>query len=217
MAKHCNIVIDVVGSFCSSSICVVFLFCFFFFFCSLSRFYCLIQCGLIDRRMSTGSLGENNIVRGEHIGVVTATQDGTICTVDENSCKMFGYTNPLDLVGRNVSVLIPPPYKEQHDSYIKNFLTTGVKKIIGKERLVEGYHLEKGETQRDDLFLFFKKKKKKKKKKKTGKFPLMLNISTVMHGPSIQFVASMQPVSMNSVEMLVSKVFLFLLFFSFFF
>jgi hypothetical protein len=45
----------------------------------------------------------------------------------------------------------------------------------------------------------------------------MLNISTVMHGPSIQFVASMQPVSMNSVEMLVSKVFLFLLFFSFFF
>jgi hypothetical protein len=32
MAKHCNIVIDVVGSFCSSSICVVFLFCFFFFF-----------------------------------------------------------------------------------------------------------------------------------------------------------------------------------------
>ena len=101
--------------------------------------------------MSSGSLSDN-IVRGELIGVVTASQDGSICTVDENACKMFGYSDPEHLVGKNVSVLIPQPYKEQHDNYMQAFLRTGIKKIIGKERLVEGHHSEKGSGQKKEDF-----------------------------------------------------------------
>ena len=58
---------------------------------------------------------------------------GRINNVDENACRMFEYT-PDELIGKNVSVLVPPPYHEQHDSYMQNYLRTGIKRIIGQVR-----------------------------------------------------------------------------------
>lgn len=42
--------------------------------------------------------------------------------------------------GRNVSMLMPAHYAAQHDSYLHSYITTGVSKVIGKVRRLEGRH-----------------------------------------------------------------------------
>ena len=51
--------------------------------------------------------------------------------------RLFGYS-PEDVIGKNVSMLMPSPYREQHDGYIERYLTTGERRIIGIGRVVVG-------------------------------------------------------------------------------
>ncbi|MEM6665678.1 MAG: ATP-binding protein [Pseudomonadota bacterium] len=52
---------------------------------------------------------------------------------------MFGY-DAAEMVGENVKRLMPPAYSHRHDSFIQNYVDTGVKKIIGIGRDVTGQH-----------------------------------------------------------------------------
>ncbi len=51
--------------------------------------------------------------------------------------RLFGYA-AAEVAGRNVSMLMPSPYREQHDAYLARYLATGEKRIIGSSRVVIG-------------------------------------------------------------------------------
>ncbi len=62
--------------------------------------------------------------------IVSIDSQGIIVSINPATCQLFGYTEE-ELLGQNVSILMPSPYSEEHDQYIQNFLTTGHAKVIG--------------------------------------------------------------------------------------
>jgi two-component system CheB/CheR fusion protein len=62
--------------------------------------------------------------------IITIDATGSIQSVNQATERMFGYTT-AELVGRNVKMLMPSPYREEHDRYLESYRKTGVKKIIG--------------------------------------------------------------------------------------
>ena len=69
--------------------------------------------------------------------IVTIDQDGIIHSFNRTAAKMFG-CEPGELIGKNVNILMPSPFREQHDGYISRYLKTGKARIIGIGREVVG-------------------------------------------------------------------------------
>ncbi len=77
-------------------------------------------------------------------GIVTIDSKGIIKGANPAAAEMFGY--PADeLLGLNVSILMPEPHKARHDFYIAHYLQTGEKSIIGYRRRLKGLR-RNGET-----------------------------------------------------------------------
>lgn len=69
--------------------------------------------------------------------VITINEIGIIETVNPAVRDLFGYADE-EMIGHNVSMLMPEPQRGEHDGYIESYLTTGAKKVIGKRREVYG-------------------------------------------------------------------------------
>lgn len=65
--------------------------------------------------------------------IVTIDSEGVINSMNAATEIIFGYEN-AELLGKNISVLMPEPYRSMHDSYVHEYLGTGNKTIIGLGR-----------------------------------------------------------------------------------
>jgi PAS domain S-box-containing protein len=103
-------------------------------------------------------------------GIVLIDPSGIIRSVNPSIQKMFGYA-PEDLVGRNVKMLMPEPWREEHDGYLARYLATGEARIIGIGREVAGRRRD-GST-----------------------FPVDLAVSEVRHGGEMFFLGTLRDIS----------------------
>lgn len=70
-------------------------------------------------------------------GIITISDKGIVELLNPAAANLFGY-HPSEVIGNNISMLMPSPDKERHDQYIENYNTTRKAKIIGIGREVEG-------------------------------------------------------------------------------
>jgi two-component system sensor kinase FixL len=68
---------------------------------------------------------------------VVIGRDGTIQSFNAAAVRQFGYRED-EAIGQNVRMLMPEPYKGEHDGYIRRYRSTGEKRIIGTDRVVFG-------------------------------------------------------------------------------
>jgi two-component system sensor kinase FixL len=94
--------------------------------------------------------------------MVVIDEAGLISSFSATAEKMFGYKHE-EIIGRNVKVLMPDPYRVEHDGYLKRYIETDEKRIIGIGRTVVGckkdgttfpIQLEVGEAKIGDVRYF---------------------------------------------------------------
>lgn len=70
-------------------------------------------------------------------GIIAIDAQGTILELNPAAERIFGYS-ASEMLGQNVSMLMPQPDRDEHDEYIKRYLETGERRIIGIGREVRG-------------------------------------------------------------------------------
>lgn len=102
------------------------------------------------------------IVENAVDGIITINEDGAIEYVNPAARGMFGYTAE-ELTGKNVKMLMPAGYADEHDDCLARYKVTGERRIIGHGREVEGIRkdgtvfpieLSVSEVQLDDRRIF---------------------------------------------------------------
>lgn len=104
-----------------------------------------------------------HVVESAAIGIIVILDDGMVNQMNPFMEKMFGY-QASEVIGENVSILMPEPDRGRHDKYIQSYLLTGEKKIIGSGREIIGL------------------------RKNGEEFPLHLNVSEVSGSGQKKFV-----------------------------
>lgn len=115
-----------------------------------------------DARLARERARLRSVIGTSADAVVTIDQRGIVRSFSRAGERLFGYRE-AEVVGRNVSLLMPSPHREAHDGYLERYLRTGEKRIIGLGRQVEArrkdgtvfpVHLMVGEIGEDGERLF---------------------------------------------------------------
>ena len=103
-------------------------------------------------------------------GLVIIDGKGNIELFNNAAQKMFLYTSH-EVLGKNIKMLMPAPFSDEHDKYLSSYLSTGETKIIGKGRKVRG------------------------KKSNGEEFPIFLSVGGVKDSSHTQFVGIIRDIS----------------------
>jgi PAS domain S-box-containing protein len=102
------------------------------------------EVGVVDGRgadstgqMSAGEARFRAILEAALDGIISIDARGLIQTVNAAAEQLFGY-RASELLGQNVTMLMPPPYRDEHNGYMSRYIETGEKRIIGIGREVVG-------------------------------------------------------------------------------
>lgn len=79
----------------------------------------------------------NSIIKNAIDGIITITDRGIIESINPSACKLFGYAAE-EVIGKNISMLMPKPESSNHDSYLNNYQQSRERHVIGIGREVNG-------------------------------------------------------------------------------
>lgn len=94
--------------------------------------------GMMHRSQETASELQA-IIDAAVDGIIKISDRGIVLSFNSSAERIFGYSAG-EVIGRNVNMLMPNPHQDAHDSYLKNYLRTGERKILGSGREVMAQH-----------------------------------------------------------------------------
>lgn len=89
----------------------------------------------LEERLRTSEERWRSIIESAVDGIIVIDARGRIEAFNAAAQHLFGY-DAAEVIGRNVTVLMPSPFREEHDHYLARYVATGEKKIIGIGREV---------------------------------------------------------------------------------
>jgi two-component system sensor kinase FixL len=95
---------------------------------------------ITQRNSDVGQLRDSearlrSVVESAVDGIIVIDAAGIVEAFNQGAERLFGY-EASEVIGRNVNVLMPSPYREEHDGYLARYLSTGEARIIGIGREV---------------------------------------------------------------------------------
>jgi two-component system sensor kinase FixL len=97
-------------------------------------------------RSAAAASAQEALARETHMKLILETIPDAMIVIDERGImqsfsaaaeRLFGYS-AAEVLGKNVRILMPTPYRESHDGYLDRYKLTGERRIIGIGRVVVG-------------------------------------------------------------------------------
>lgn len=99
---------------------------------------------LLDVLLAQSRERMNTVLNTAAEGIIVINRRGGIESFNQMAEEIFGYS-AAEAIGQNISLLMPSPFRDEHDGYLQRYRNTGKRHIIGTRREVVGLR-RNGET-----------------------------------------------------------------------
>ncbi|MDH5407750.1 MAG: PAS domain S-box protein [Gammaproteobacteria bacterium] len=90
-----------------------------------------------EKAMESSATRLQSVLENVVDGIITINNKGSIQSFNRAAEHIFGYSAD-EVMGKNINMLMPSPYREEHDGYLESYHKTGKAHIIGIGREVDG-------------------------------------------------------------------------------